>query len=156
VRGRRLGAAISSAGRDFCPPVKKEIHKNKTPGEVPGQVLGPKGGEGREGGWEPGRAWVGFWGGAGDPEGGKAPPISAVGDNGGMACFAGKDGYRRGEKVVCCPSLDSVPEAVHASECGGIWGEEVCSVSEYRQQEAMGDKVALCNEIYYYHYYSLT
>jgi len=35
------------------------------------------------------------------------------------------------EDVICGPSLDPVPEAIHASECCIIRGEEVGSVSEY-------------------------
>ena len=35
-----------------------------------------------------------------------------------------------------------MPEAIHASECSVVWGEEVCSVSEYGVGEASGNAVA--------------
>jgi len=35
-----------------------------------------------------------------------------------------------------------VPEAVHASERSVVWGEEVCSVSEYEEEEATGNAMA--------------
>jgi len=54
----------------------------------------------------------------------------------------GESGGGCREKIVCCPSLDSVPEAVHASEGGGVWGEEVGPVCEYGGEEAVGDAVA--------------
>ena len=46
------------------------------------------------------------------------------------------------EEVVSGPSLDPVPEAVHASERSVVRGEEVCSVSEYGEEEATGDPMA--------------
>jgi len=54
----------------------------------------------------------------------------------------GKYGGGCGEEVVCCPTLDSVPEAVHASEHGGVRGEEVCPVRKYGEEEAVGNTVA--------------
>jgi len=109
---------------------------------VPGRVLGPKGGEGGEGLWESGRGRVGVQGGAGNSEGGDPSPVPAVGDNGGEACLTGQDGGGGGKNVVRGPSLDPVPEAVHASERSVVWGEEVCSVSEYGEEEATGDGMA--------------
>jgi len=35
-----------------------------------------------------------------------------------------------------------VPEGIHASERSPVGGEEVCSVSEYGEEEAAGDAVA--------------
>jgi len=35
-----------------------------------------------------------------------------------------------------------VPEAIHAPECGGVWGEEVRPVGKYRKEEAIGDEMA--------------
>jgi len=35
-----------------------------------------------------------------------------------------------------------VPEAIHASERGVVWGEEVCTVSEYGKEEAIGNAMA--------------
>jgi len=35
-----------------------------------------------------------------------------------------------------------VPEAVHASECSVVRGEEVCTISERGEEEATGDAVA--------------
>jgi len=54
----------------------------------------------------------------------------------------GKYGDRCGEEVVCRPSLDSVPETVHASERGGVWSEEVSPIREYGEEEAVGNAVA--------------
>jgi len=45
------------------------------------------------------------------------------------------------KKVVRCPSLDSMPEAVHASEGGVSWGEEVGAICEYGAEETGGDAV---------------
>jgi len=109
---------------------------------VPGRVLGPKGGEGGEGLWESGRGRAGVGGGANHPEGSKAPAVSALGDDGGEAGLPGKDGGGGGEQVVRGPSLDPVPEAVHASERGVVWGEEVRPIGEYGEEEAAGDAVA--------------
>jgi len=83
-----------------------------------------------------------FGGGAGNSEGGEAPLVTAVGDNGGEAGLTGQDGGGGGEEVVSGPSLDPVPEAFHASECSIAWGEEVGSVSEYREEEAIGYAMA--------------
>jgi len=98
---------------------------------VPRGVLGPEGGEGGEGLRESGRSRVGIRGGAGDSEGGKAPSIPAVRDDGGEARLAGQDGGGGGEKIIRGPSLDPVPEAIHASEGRIIWGKEVGTVGEY-------------------------
>ena len=81
-------------------------------------------------------------GGAGDPEGSKAPSVSAVGGNRGEAGLPGQDGGGGGEKVVRRPSLDPVPEAIHASERSLVWGEEVGTVSEYGEEEAVGNAMA--------------
>ena len=109
---------------------------------MPGGVLGPEGGEGGEGLWESGRGRVGVRGGAGNSEGSKAPPVSAVGDNGGEAGLSGQDGGGGGDEVIHGPCLDPVPEAVHASDRTVVWGEEVCSVSEYGEEEATGNAMA--------------
>jgi len=92
---------------------------------------------------------VGVWlrpgwqlGGAGDSEGGEASPVFAVGDNGREASLTGQGGDGGGEEVVRGPSLDPVPETVHASECSVVWCEEVCTISEYGEEEATGDAVA--------------
>jgi len=78
---------------------------------------------------------------AGDPEGSGTAPVSVVGCNGGEAGLSGKDIGGGGEKIVCGPSLDPVPEAVHAPERRIVRGEEVGSVGEYREEEAVGDTV---------------
>jgi len=109
---------------------------------VPGRVLGSEGREGAEGGREPGTSGVGSWGAVGDPEGGKTPSVSAIGDDGGQAGFTRQAGGRRGEELVCCPSLNCMPEAVHASDGVGVGGEEVGTVGKYGKEEAMGDAVA--------------
>jgi len=70
------------------------------------------------------------------------PSVSAIGDNRGEACFPGQDGGGGGEDVVRRASLDSVPEAVHASERSVVWGKEFGSVEEYGEEEAIGDVVA--------------
>jgi len=92
---------------------------------------------------------VGVWsrpgwrsGGGGNSEGGEAFSVFAVGDNGGEAGLSGQDGDGGGEEVIRGPSLDPVPEAVHASERSVVRGEEICAISEYGEQEATGDAVA--------------
>ena len=122
-------------------PTKGEVNRREGYREGPGGVLGPEGGEGGNGLWESGRGRVGVQGGAGNPEGGKAPPVPAVGDNGGEAGLAGQDGGGSGEEVVRGPSLDPVPEAVHASERSVVRGEEVGSVGECGEEEAAGNAV---------------
>jgi len=92
--------------------------------------------------WESGRGRVGVRGGPGNSGIGEASSVSAVGDNGGEAGLSEQDGGGGGEEVVCGPSLDPVPEAVHASECSVVRGEEVCTISEYGEEEATGDAVA--------------
>jgi len=52
------------------------------------------------------------------------------------------DGGGGGEKSLRSPSLDPVPEAGHASERSIVRGEEVGSVGEYREEEAVGNAVA--------------
>jgi len=100
---------------DLRAPAEGEEYGGEAYREVPGGILCSEGGEGREGLWKSGRGRVGVRGGAGDSEGGKAPLVSAVGDNGGEAGLTGEDGGGGGEEVVRGPSLDPVPEAVHAS-----------------------------------------
>jgi len=68
---------------DLRAPAEGEVDGGEAYCKVPGRVLGPKGGEGGEGLWESGRGRAGLRGGAGNSEGSKAPPVSAVGDNGG-------------------------------------------------------------------------
>ena len=109
---------------------------------VPGRVLGPEGGEGGEGLRESGRGWVCVWGGAGHSKGSQSSAISAVGGDGGEAGFTGQNRGGGGVEVVCSPSLDSVPEAVHASEGCVIRGEEVGTVSEYGAKQPGGNAVA--------------
>jgi len=70
------------------------------------------------------------------------PSVPAVGDNRQEAGLAGQDGGRGGEKIIRSPSLDLVPEAVHASERGVIRGKEVSSICEYGEEDAVGDTVA--------------
>jgi len=81
-------------------------------------------------------------GGGDEPEGGKPSLVPVIGNDGGKAGFVGEDGGRCGVKVICCPSLDSVLEAVHASKRGGVRGREMCPVSEYGVEEAVGDAMA--------------
>jgi len=127
---------------DLRAPTEGEVDRGEAYCQVPGRVLCPEGGEGGEGLWESGRGRVGAWGGAGNSEGGAASPISAVGDHGREASLTRQDGGGGGEEVVRGPSLDHVPEAVHASERSVVWCEEVCSVSEYGEEEATGDAMA--------------
>jgi len=74
---------------DLRAPAEGEVDGGEAHREVPGGVLGSEGGEGGEGLWESGRGQIGIGGGAGDSEGGQAPPVSAVGDNGGEAGLTG-------------------------------------------------------------------
>ena len=74
---------------DLRVPAKWEVHGGEAHCKVPGGVLGPKGGEGREGSWESGRSPVAIWGGTGNSEGGKAPLVSAIGNDGGEAGLTG-------------------------------------------------------------------
>ena len=74
---------------DLCAPVEGEVDGREAYRKVPGGVLGSEGREGGEGLWESGRGRVGIRGGEGDPEGGKAPCKSAVGDDGGEAGLTG-------------------------------------------------------------------
>ena len=127
---------------DLCAPVAGEVDGGEANSEVPGRVLGPEGGDGGEGLWESGRGRVGVQGGAGNSESGEASSVSAVGDNGGEAGLTGQDGGGGGAEVVRGPSLDPVPETVHASERSVVWCEEVSSVSEYGEEEATGDAMA--------------
>jgi len=53
----------------------------------------------------------------------------------------GQNGGGGGVKIVCCPSLDPVPEAVHASECSLSRGEEVGAICEYGAKKTGGDAV---------------
>jgi len=128
--------------RDPSAPVEGEIDGGEAFSQVAGRVLGPEGGEGGEGLCESGRGRVGVRGGAGNSESGEASSVSAVGDNGGEAGLSGQDGGGGGEEVVRGPSLDPVPEAVHASERSVVRGEEVCTISEYGEEEATGDAEA--------------
>ena len=90
-----------------------------------GRVLGSKGVEGGKERRESGRGGIRVRGDAGDPEGGQPHSLSAVGDYGGKAGFPGKDGGGGGRKVVCGPSVDPMPEAVHSSERRWVWGEQI-------------------------------
>jgi len=63
-------------------PTKGEVNRGGAYRKVPGGVLGPEGKEEGEGVWDSGRGRVGVRVGAGDPEGGKGPPVSVVGNNG--------------------------------------------------------------------------
>jgi len=129
-------------GGDPRAPAEGEVDGGEAYCEVPGRVLGSEGGEGGEGQREFGRGWVGVRGGAGNSEGGETPLASAVGGNGGEAGLPGKDGGGGVEEVIRGPSLDPVPEAVHASERSVVRGEEVGPVGEYREEEAVGNAVA--------------
>jgi len=99
---------------DLRAPAEGEVDRGEAYCEVSGGVLGSEGGEGGEGLWESGRGRVGVRGGAGNSQGGKASLVSAVGDDAGEASLTGQDGGGGGEEVVRGPSLDPVPEAVHA------------------------------------------
>ena len=90
---------------DLCAPAEEEVDGGEAYCEMSGRVLSPEGGEGGEGLWESGRGQVGVRGGAGNSEGSKVPPVSAVGDNGGEAGLPGTDGGGGTEEVVCGPSL---------------------------------------------------
>ena len=127
---------------NFCAPAEGEIDGGEAYCQVPGGVLGPEGGEGGKRLWESGRGRIGVRGGAGNSESGEASSVPAVGDNGGEASLSGQDGGGGGEEVICGPSLDPVPEAVHASERSVVRGEEICTISEYGEEEATGDAVA--------------
>ena len=70
-------------------PAKGEGSGREAYCKVPGGVLGPKGGERGEGSRESGQGRVRVRGGAGNSEGGKAPLVSAVGDDRGEAGLAG-------------------------------------------------------------------
>ena len=121
--------------------IEGEVKGGEAFRNVLGCVLGSGGGEGGDRLRDSGRGWVGVRGGADDSEGGQAPFVSAIGDNGGEACFPEQDGGGGREEVVRRPSLDSVPESVHASEPSVVRGKEVGSVSMYREEEAIGDTV---------------
>jgi len=127
---------------DLCAPADGEGDGGEAYCEVPGRVLGAKGGEGGEGLWVSSRGRVGVRGGPANSEGVKVSPVSPVGDNGGEVGLTGQDGGGGGKEVVRGPSLDPVPEAVPASERRVVWGEEVCSVSEYGEEEATGNAMA--------------
>ena len=51
----------------------------------------------------------------------------------GEGGLAGQDGGGSREETIPCPSLDSLPEAVHAPERGVVQGAQVCAVQEYRE-----------------------
>ena len=68
---------------DLRGPIEGEVNGGEGYREMPGRVLGSKGGEGGERLWESGRGPVGVWGGAADSVGGEAPSVSAVGRDGG-------------------------------------------------------------------------
>jgi len=102
-------------GGDFRAPVKGEVYGGEAYCEMPGGISGSEGGQGWERLWESGRGRVCVRGGTGDPEGGETSLLFAVGDDGGEAGLTGQDGGGGGEEVVRGPSLDPVPEAVHAS-----------------------------------------
>jgi len=103
-------------GGDLCQPVQGEVDRGEAFRMMSGRVLGPKGREGGEGRREPSRGRVRVWGGAGHPEGGQSSTVPAVGDHWVEAGFAGQDRGGGGVEVVRRPSLDSVPEAIHAPE----------------------------------------
>jgi len=129
-------------GRDLAAPIEGEVDGGEAFREVPGRVLGPKGGERGERWRESCRRRVRVWGGAGYPKGGQSPSVPAVRDNRGEAGLAAQNGGGGGVEVVRRPSLDSVPEAVHASERGVCRGEEVGAIREYGAEETGGDAVA--------------
>ena len=110
-------------GGDIGTPVQGEIDGGEALCEVSRRVLSSTRREGGEGWWEPGRGRVRVWGGAGHPEGGQASSVSAVWDDRGEAVLSGQEGGGGRKKVVRCPSLDSMPEAVHAPEgCNRLLG----------------------------------
>jgi len=129
-------------GRDLGAPIEGEVDGGEAFREVPGRVLGSEGGERGERWRESCRRLVRIWGGAGHPKGGQSSLVPAGRDNGGEAGLAGQNGGGGRVEVVRCPSLDSVPEAVHASERGVCRGEEVGAIREYRAEVTGGDAVA--------------
>jgi len=129
-------------GGNLGAPVKGEVYGGEAPRKVSGRVVSSKGGEGGERWRESSRSWVGLWGGAGHPKGGQSSSVFAVRDDWGEACFACQDRGGGGVKAVGCPSLDPVPEAVHASKRSVSSGEEVGAIREYGVEETGGDAVA--------------
>ena len=85
---------------DSRAPVEGEVDGGEASSEVPGGVLCSEGGEGGEGLWESSRGWIRARGGAGNPEGGQASPVPAVGGDGGEAGLAGKNGGGRGVEAI--------------------------------------------------------
>jgi len=79
--------------------------------------------------WEevgPARPEGSLWGplaGAGHSKGRKGASVSAVGQNGRDASYPRQDGGGSSDEVVCSPSLDYVPEVVHAPESPGVRGK---------------------------------
>jgi len=123
-------------------PAQGEVNGVQSDSQVPGRVLGPERGERGEGLREPSGGWVGVRRGAGHPKGGQVSPVPTVWDDRRETGLAGKYGGGCREEIICCPSLDPVPEAVHASERGGVRSEEVGSIREYGEEEAVGYTVA--------------
>jgi len=81
-------------------------------------------------------------GGPGNSEGGQVSSLSAVGDDRRKAGLTGQNGGGGGEEVVRRPSLDPVPEAIHAPQRSVCRGEEVSPICEYGAEETSGDAVA--------------
>ena len=123
-------------------PIEGKVNGGEAYRKVPGRVLGPKRGEGRERLWESGRGRVGFWGGTGDSVGGKAPFVSTIGSNRGEVGLPGYEGGRGGEEVVGRRYPDSVSEAVHAPEHSVVSCEEVGPIGEYGEVKATGKAMA--------------
>jgi len=74
---------------DVCAPTEGEVNGGEAHRKMPVGVLGSKGGEGGEGMFESGRGRVGVQRGAGDSEGGEAPFVPAIEDDGGEAGLTG-------------------------------------------------------------------
>ena len=129
-------------GGNLGAPVKGEVNGGEASCKVSGRVLSSEGGKGGERRWESSRSWVGVGGGAGHPKGGQSSSVPAVRNDWGEACFACQDRGGGGVKVVGYPSLDPVPETVHASERSVGRGKEVGAIREYGAEETGGDAMA--------------
>jgi len=38
--------------------------------------------------------------------------------------------------------MDPVQEGMHATECGGVQGQQICPIGKYREEESVGDTMA--------------
>ena len=124
------------------PPVVWEVDQGEAASKVLGRVLGSEECE-RGGSWrEPASSWVLSWRGAGNPKGSQGCSVSAVGDDREEEGLSGQDRSRGGEEGVGGPSLDPVPEALHASHGVGVMCNEVGLVGGYVEETALPDMMA--------------